>query len=306
MQTGFSKNDEKEIKEALEVLKQMEAPAFKAISVEEVLAAAPLPRAPFVPVLSPLWSFPLLTCAIAVIIPFLAKSPNSVSTDLTTSCLVQSVSGKDALVRSAAGKQQAHAGMFLEESSNIKTGLESEMRLRAGKEVELVLTEDSDLELTQLRTKANDLSKDYILTLHDGHIYCEVNRGNKMVALNIVTPEAHFQVWGTKFEIVRKPQMGSHIGVIEGDVLITPKAKGLSTFHLLGGFQTQIAPGKDISAPVVTPLIETYYKPLTSPERNPRAVRQAQNGGDILSIEEASAPERFEFDHVFEDKDALK
>ncbi|GEM_PF-2813608 len=302
--------EEREVKEALEVLKNVNIPLFQPIPIEQIIPSSPLVK----PVPTPVFAFisvlALLTCAALFAIPMINKPMDRKVDGLPTSCLIQSVTGKNIQVR--AFKQSlethpAHAGMFLEEGSKITTGEGSEAILRAGSEVNLAVSQNSDLEMTSLRILGENAGKDYLLSLSEGRVYCDVNSKEKPVSLNIVTPDANIQVWGTAFEIAAKPKMGTNIGVIEGDVLITPRARGLEAFHLLAGFQTLVTNTKGVKAPVIRPLNLSSYRPLDSGLKNLLPEQESENSDGILSNEDNyTADGLANIEQIFEDKNVSK
>ncbi len=301
-------SQEREVNEALEVLKSIHVPSFQAIPIEQIIPSFPLAK----PVAAPVFAFisvlAVLTCAALFAIPMINKPSHRKVEGIPASCLIQSVTGKNVEVRASKQSletQPAHAGMFLEEGSKIKTGEGSEVILRAGAEVNLAVSENSELEMNSLRIVGENLAKDYLLKLNGGHIYCDVNSKETPVSLNIVTPDADIQVWGTEFEIVAKPKMGTHIGVFEGDVLITP-THGAEPFHVLGGFQTLVTDTKELRAPAIKPLNVSSYRASGSGLKNLLPGQASENSDGILSSEDASANGLANIEQIFEDKNVSK
>lgn len=298
----------RDVKAALEAFKAIEVPSFQAIPIERIIPTT----LPIKPVQTPVFAYlsllGILTCAALFFIPLLNKPAHRQIDGVPTSCLIQSVTGKNVEVR--ASKQSleirpAHAGMFLDEGSKIKTGEDSEAILRAGAEVNIAVSQNSELEMNSLRVVNDNLGKDYLFSLSEGRVHYEVNSKERPVSLNVVTPDTNIQVWGTEFEIVTKPKSGTHIGVFKGDVLITPKARGVEPFHVLAGFQTLVTGNKEVK-PIIRPFSAGSYKSSPSELKNSSLQQASENSDGILSNEDNSNDGLAPIEQIFEDKNVSR
>lgn len=241
-----------------------------------------------------------------MIVPRLVWQHGQETIGMPTSCVLQSVSGQ-ALITHGMSERTAQAGHFLEEGMHIKTLARAKVQLRAGKDVGLLLDEESELIMERLRIDPTSQSRDLTFLLKEGQVFCEVGKTGARTTLNILTPEASFQVVGTRFEVIRSPEMGSHLSVFEGIVRVTSKISRSKPTEVKAGFQAQVLIKQGSEGVTVKPLkyLPTRDLSYESPVGMPSAPPDINEDVILNNEREEDVSRGTHIEQVYEDKDYL-
>lgn len=304
MAKPLNPNEEAQLEGYLETFRSMDIPPAPTMAIEELVSHISF-RTKHTQVPVPALSAAAMAFAVIMIfVVFQYKSASREHPGIPTSCVIQSVSGH-AFVKdrsSARYEKQAHAGLFLEEGAHILTDANTLVQLRAGEEVSIEMASEAEISMEKLRWNSEDSSKDLVFSLMKGRILCQVDKLHRPVNVVINTPEASFEVWGTRFEVIRKVGMGSHVAVFEGNVLVTPREKGVSPVHVPAGFKSQVLKNKRLKKPEVHPIGVSEYADSSRDGIPEAAGLQKTGNGGILKQSTIEGENISSIEHVFEDK----
>ena len=275
----INKEENEFLESAFRSIRNVKVPEAPHLSMSDIFKAKQAPSFTWLPF--GLAAILLVAASVMVVPKFINHSPEQRGL-ISTSCVVQSVSGK-AVIRARGSEVIARAGTFLEEGAAIKVNANSNLYLRGGEELSLLLKENSELKVRELRMDPETQAKQVVLSLMSGHFLCKLDPISPPTTLQIMTPEANFQVVGTQFELIQGKNEGSQLNVFEGTILVTPKDKLQESVYVHEGSSAQISPGK--SGVAVSSLVGGTQKTVEEELAQEEAARKAQSNQPVYQKE---------------------